>query len=122
MTVQVKLFSYSKCGSCKKAIKWLQSNNIKYELINIAENQPSREIIIEGIKQMGNKKKLFNTSGKSYRAIGAEAVKLMTEEESIDALINDFKLIKRPFLIHPNGNIIVGFKIDIYEKTFINLI
>ena len=44
-------------------------------------------------------KSLFNTSGKSYRALGAEKVNKMNQKEAILALTNDPKLIKRPFLL-----------------------
>ena len=33
-----KVYCYSKCSTCKKALKWLDDNKIKYELINIKEN------------------------------------------------------------------------------------
>ncbi|HAH17765.1 MAG TPA: ArsC family transcriptional regulator, partial [Eubacterium sp.] len=36
----IKVYCYSKCTTCKKALKWLDDNNVKYELIDIKENNP----------------------------------------------------------------------------------
>ena len=34
---------YSKCGTCRKAKKWLDEHNIAYEERDIREEKPSRE-------------------------------------------------------------------------------
>lgn len=31
----MKVYCYSKCTTCKKALKWLDDNKIEYELIDI---------------------------------------------------------------------------------------
>ena len=109
MPIPSKLYSYSRCGTCKKAIKWLNQNDLDYELIDIIQNPPSQEILIEAKKQIGNRQKLFNTSGLSYRELGAAVVKSMSDMEAIDALKNNPKLIKRPLLITSGGKLLVGF-------------
>ena len=43
----LKLFSYSKCSTCRKAIKWLQDNQIDYDLIDIVEPPPKKELLEE---------------------------------------------------------------------------
>ena len=37
----LKVYCYSRCSTCKKALKWLDDKGIKYELIDIKENHPS---------------------------------------------------------------------------------
>ena len=71
----MKIYSYSGCGSCKKALKWLDSNKLTYELIDIISTPPKKELIIEAINQFGSRKPLFNTSGASYRKLGSSFVK-----------------------------------------------
>ncbi len=80
----MKVYSYSSCGSCKKALHWLDRNYLQYELIDIVKNPPSKETIIHAKNQLGSVKALFNTRGQSYRKLGAEVVKSMTEEEAIE--------------------------------------
>ena len=44
----VKVYCYSKCTTCKKALKWLDDNDIKYESLDIKEHHPDR-LVAEGL-------------------------------------------------------------------------
>ena len=70
----MKLFSYSSCSTCRKAIKWLNTKDIAFELIDILNNPPSKEMLILASEQYGDRKYLLNTSGVVYRAMGSEVV------------------------------------------------
>ena len=85
-------------------------------MVDITLNPPSRDQIKAAVDRLGDRKPLFNTSGKSYRALGAAAVKAMTEDEALDALAADGRLIKRPFLQRSNGDVLVGFKADLWSE------
>ena len=117
MTSEIRVYSYSSCTTCKKALKWLNEHKIAFKLIDIALSPPKKEILIDAISQLGDRKKIFNTSGLSYRKLGASFVKAMSDSEAIAALAADGKLIKRPFLITSKGEILVGFKPDIWSET-----
>ena len=62
---------------------------------------------------------IFNTSGQSYRALGAAAVKAMTRDQALQALASDGKLIKRPFLRGPDGRYLTGFKPEVWEAELL---
>ena len=119
MTSNVRIYSYSSCTTCKKALKWLNENKIEYELIDIALCPPSKEILIDAISQLGERKKIFNTSGVSYRSLGSDVVKAMSDSEALAALAVDGKLIKRPFLITETGKILVGFKPELWSDILL---
>ena len=119
MTSNVRIYSYSSCTTCKKALKWLNENKIEYELIDIALCPPSKEILIDAISQLGERKKIFNTSGVSYRNLGSVVVKAMSDPEALDALAIDGKLMKRPFLITETGKILVGFKPELWSDILL---
>ena len=119
MTSNVRIYSYSSCTTCKKALKWLNENKIEYELIDIVLCPPSKEILIDAISQLGERKKIFNTSGVSYRSLGSEVVKAMSDSEALEALAVDGKLIKRPFLITETGKILVGFKPELWSDILL---
>ena len=36
-------YGYPKCGTCRKAKKWLETNGLNFQEVNIAENPPSEE-------------------------------------------------------------------------------
>ena len=106
----MKLFSYSACSTCRRAINWLKSNEIDFELLDILNNPPSKEMLISASEQYGNRKYLLNTSGGIYRSIGSEVIKKMSDIELFDKLFIEPRLIKRPFLFSPNKFFLIGFK------------
>ena len=118
MSTQARIYIYPSCTTCKKALKWLRENKIDFQLIDIVQETPSKDLLVEAITQIGNRKSVFNTSGLSYRALGANTVQSMTDEEALQALISDGKLIKRPFLITQQGEILVGFKTEQWKEAF----
>ena len=80
------------------------------QLIEITANPPSQAALAEALAALGAIKRLFNTSGQSYRALGAVAVAAMDEDEALAALAADGKLIKRPLVFTAKGDVLVGFK------------
>ena len=66
----MKIYTYSKCSTCIKARKYLQSKNIDFKEIPIRDNPPSLSDLKKMLKSYdGELKKLFNTSGKDYREL-----------------------------------------------------
>tara|TARA_B100000965_G_C19151155_1_gene566060 strand:- start:141 stop:488 length:348 start_codon:yes stop_codon:yes gene_type:complete len=106
----LKLFSYSSCSTCRRAIKWLKSKDISFELIDIINQPPSKEMLISASEQYGDRKYLLNTSGLIYRSIGSEVIKKMSDKDLFEKLNLEPRLIKRPFLFKPNKCFLVGFK------------
>lgn len=108
---------YPKCTTCKKAMKWLDENNISYEIRDIKENNPSYEEISEWYRKGGLPlKRFFNTSGMIYRSMNLkEKLAEMSEEEQIKLLSSDGMLVKRPLLID-GDTVLVGFKESEWEK------
>lgn len=108
---------YPKCTTCKKAKKYLDSNNKKYNDRNIKDNNPTMEELTNWInKYKIDVKKLFNTSGIKYRELCLkEKLPNMTDEEKIKLLASDGMLVKRPLLI-TDKYIIIGFKENEYKE------
>lgn len=112
-------YCYPKCGTCKKAKKWLDTNNIDYNEHHIVEETPSKTIMMELIERSGlDIKKFFNTSGQKYRALNLkDKLPDMTYEEKVDILVSDGMLMKRP-LTFDDQHVTVGFKDDQFEQTW----
>lgn len=120
MSNSIVVYSYSSCSTCRKALAWLQEHHIAYELLDIIETPPSREMLSGASERLGNRKLLFNTSGQSYRALGSAVVQAMSDTEAFDALADDGKLIKRPLLITEKGNVLVGFKPEVWAEVLLD--
>lgn len=113
--MSLTFYWYPKCGTCRKAKKWLDDHGIEYEAVHIVENPPSKEELKEFYKKSGMElKKFFNTSGKKYRELGLkEKIKTADEQELLDLLASDGMLIKRP-IVTDGQKVTVGFN----EKQF----
>ena len=62
------LICYPKCGTCRKAQKWLEDNGIGYDYRDIKTDNPSAEELAGWIRSSGlPARKFFNTSGMLYR-------------------------------------------------------
>lgn len=106
MTIQV--FGIPNCGTCKKALKWLEENNMAYEFINTKEKPPSKEEVGSWVKALGAKA-MRNTSGKSYRALGEEK-KTWSDARWIEEFSKDAMLLKRPLFVKEGKAVLVGFR------------
>jgi arsenate reductase len=106
MTILV--YGIPNCGTCKKAIAWLEENQVDYQFINTKENPPNEEMLTRWVKSLGVKS-MRNTSGLSYRALGEEK-KTWTEEQWIKAFSQDAMLIKRPLFVKNDQAVLVGFR------------
>ena len=115
----MKLFSYSSCSTCRKAIKWLENYDIEFELVDILKNPPSKQMLVSASELYGNRKYLLNTSGVIYRDIGSEIVKKMSDSELFEKLFQEPRLIKRPFLNKDNKSFLVGFKEEIWSEKLL---
>ena len=115
----MKLFSYSSCSTCRRAIKWLKNNCISFDLIDILKSPPSKEMLISASELYGDRKYLLNTTGLIYRSIGSDVVKKMTDNELFEQLYIEPRLIKRPFLFKSSKCLLVGFKEDKWAEKLL---
>lgn len=116
----LKVYSYSKCSTCRKALRWLDEQDVEYEIVDIVSKPPSKKELTSGLALSGLPlPKLFNTSGQSYREGNwSERLKKVSQSEAIDALAKDGKLVKRPFIL-AEGFALVGFDEKKYEERFL---
>lgn len=113
----IDFFWYPRCGTCQKAKKWLEANNISYEAIDLKEVKPNRQQLEDCFKKSGLPlKKFFNTSGQVYKAMELkDKLSSMSQEEQLDLLASDGMLVKRPIVIS-GDTVLVGFKETDWEE------
>jgi arsenate reductase (glutaredoxin) len=117
--MKIKVYCYSGCGTCKKALKYLDENGVAYSLLPIRETPPSRAELKKMLKYLdGNVKKLFNTSSKDYREGGfKDKMSTMTPDAAFDALTANGNLVKRPFVLGSDFGM-VGFQPVSWDVVF----
>ena len=112
-------YSYLKCSTCRKAAKWLDKKDIDYKLISIVKEPPLVNYLNLALEQYSyDKKMVFNTRGKAFKNLHLD-INDLSNEEIIQLLLSDGKLIKRPFLIYEEKKVILGFNEIEYAKQFI---
>ena len=116
---KIILYSYSKCSTCRKAEKWLESRDFEFKLIDIVKEPPLVNYLNLALEQYSDdKKRIFNTRGQAFKTLNLDIYGL-SREEIIQLLLSDGKLIKRPFLICEEEKVILGFNEIEYAKHFI---
>jgi len=117
--MKVRVYQYPKCSTCRKALAFLDRKGVEYESIDITTKPPSKRELQQALTLAEVPfKKLFNTSGQSYRDGNfGEKLKTLTQAQALDALAKDGKLIKRP-LVFGDGFALVGFDEKAYAKRF----
>jgi arsenate reductase len=101
---------YPKCGTCRKAYKWLEENGIEVESRHIVENNPNKEELSEWIDKSGLPiSRFFNTSGIIYRENNLkEKVNSASRNELLEILASNGMVVKRPIVVGVDF-VLVGF-------------
>ena len=113
----MKLYSYNKCGTCRKAKKLLDAYKTPYDEIDIIKKPPPKAVLKRAIRAKGIKK-LFNTSGEQYKKLKIkDKIDVMTETQALELLSGNGRLVKRPIAVDSN-HITVGFDENEYREVW----
>ncbi|MCB1141278.1 MAG: Spx/MgsR family RNA polymerase-binding regulatory protein [Leptospiraceae bacterium] len=116
--MKYKVYEYKNCGTCRKALKYLDSKEISYEKVPIRETPPGMEELKKMLSFVKDSKKLFNTSGGDYKSLGLkDKLASMSLEEQLQLLTTNGNLVKRPFVLGKKFGL-VGFKEEEWENQF----
>ena len=114
----LKIYTYSNCETCRRAVKWLRTRAIKFDERAIRETPPSMaELRTMLAAQGGEVRRLFNTAGRDYRErkLG-EKLPGLSAAAALALLAANGNLVKRPFLI--GGDVaMVGFNEAAWTKA-----
>jgi arsenate reductase len=107
----LRVYEYKNCGTCRKALKYLDEQGVTYERIAIREQPPTIAELKKMLKALnGELKRMFNTSGGDYKSMNMkDRLPTLTDAEALELLAANGNLIKRPFVIQGNDGLI-GFK------------
>ncbi len=104
----IQIYGIPTCGTCKKALTWLDNRGVEYEFINTKDYPPSKKVVQSWVDALGVKP-MRNTSGQSYRALGSEKDD-WTDNQWVEAFANDAMLLKRPLFVKGGAAVLVGFR------------
>lgn len=107
------IYGISNCDTIKKARKWLENNNIKYEFHDFRK----QGINVIQLKQWATElgwAKLLNKRSTTWRNLPSETKENINETLALYLMEEQPTLIKRPVLVNANG-IMLGFS----EKQYV---
>lgn len=116
----ITLYGYKKCGTCRKAELVLSKAGIAYAFVDITEKPPSAATLKTMAQQAGRDlKKMFNTSGVSYREQNIkEKLPGLSDAAMLKLLAADGRLIKRP-LVTDGKSSTVGFDEGEFRRVWV---
>ncbi|HVM32347.1 MAG TPA: Spx/MgsR family RNA polymerase-binding regulatory protein [bacterium] len=115
----LKFYQYPKCSTCRDAWKWLEKKGRKLEPVDITLTPPSKAELKKALALSGKPvTALLNKSGEQYRLLNMkEKVKSMTEDQILDLLSKNGRLIKRP-LTFDGVQATIGFKEEEFKAAW----
>ena len=114
----MKLYGYMKCGTCRKAIKWLDARGVGYDFIDITQAPPTQAELKKALQAGYVIKDLFNRSGGQYRELNMKyKLPIMTQAEALKLLAGNGYLVKRPICLK-GDKATVGFKEEVFEEVW----
>jgi arsenate reductase len=116
---KLTVYEYSKCGTCRSAVKWLKQAGHEVESVPLFDRPPTAEELKRLIARSGlDVRKFFNVSGEAYKEMGLkDKLPGMTEDDMIRLLASNGRLIKRP-IVTDGKSVTVGFKEEQYERQW----
>ena len=94
----LKIYGLKNCDTCKKAIKWLDAENIDYEFLDIRNPAPDANTLKYWLAEVGDKL-LINRRSTSWRNLSDEQKNSSTEAEFLALIVKNSTLIKRPVFV-----------------------
>lgn len=115
----LKVYTYQGCSTCRNAIKWLKSQGVPHAEFAIRETPPDLTELRAMLKDRGQLRLLFNTSGQDYRALNLkDKLPAMSEAEALELLSRNGNLVKRPFAIDAEQKVfLTGFNEAEWSKA-----
>lgn len=114
----LKFYAYANCDSCRRAARWLREAGHAFSEIPIRETPPTPAELRTVLTALdGDLRRLCNTSGRDYRALGlAERLPTLSADEALALLAGNGNLIKRPILLGP-GVALAGFQPETWRAA-----
>jgi arsenate reductase len=116
MAKPIAVYGIKNCDTMKKARAWLDEHRIAYAFYDYQNEGIEKETLEGWAKQIGWET-LLNRAGTTFKKLSDKDKEGLTEKKAITLMLAQPSMIKRP-VVDAGGKLTVGFKPEIYEKTF----
>jgi len=102
------MFELPSCTSCRNAASWLSRKGIAYERRHVWDAHPTRQELADiAARHSGGAQALLSRRSIRFKELGL-AGQTLTDEECLDLLANEPRLLKRP-IISDGNRVVIGF-------------
>lgn len=112
---RITIYGIKNCDTMKKARAWLDQRAVAYDFHDYKAAGIDKASLERWAGQVGWET-LLNRAGTTFRKLPDAAREGVTQKKAIALMVEQPSMIKRPVL-DVGGNLIVGFKPDIYAKA-----
>ena len=104
----IKVYGLKNCDTCRKALKWLVSEDIAHDFIDIRADTPPKTDIASWVDHVGLTT-IVNKSSTTWRQLDDSVKDALSEKNAAQLLADNPTLIKRPVFVL-DAHVVVGFK------------
>ena len=102
----IKIYHNNRCRKSREGLAILENSQQPFEIINYLENPPSRQELKDILKKLGiSPNELVRKNEKLWKEDFKD--KSLSDDQLIDIMVSNPKLIERPIVIY-NENAIIG--------------
>ena len=114
MVEERRFYTWRKCSTCRDAKKVLDANGVEVQERDFFNDLLSREELkhLASVAGIDNLFSWRSPSAKPYR----ERRQSISEDELIDLMLQEPRLIRRPIIVAPGTAPIIGFNADQYAS------
>ncbi|QLK60332.1 ArsC family reductase [Enterobacteriaceae bacterium Kacie_13] len=110
------LYGIKNCDTVKKARRWLEENAVSYQFHDYRVEGLDDALLQKLIDKQGWEA-MLNTRGTTWRKLDDAVRSASDNEASAKAVMLEHPaVIKRPFLLAPDGQSLLGFKPESYQQ------
>lgn len=114
---ELKIYGIKTCSTVSKAKKFLKDNGFEFEFVDYRATPVGADKIKEWLNKT-DIDTLFNNKGQKYRDLSLKQLNL-DDKGKEEWLAKENMLLKRPILEYGNGEIVIGFKEEIYKEKLL---
>lgn len=112
----IRLYGLKRCGTCVKAMAWLDERGLSYEFTDYRDEPVPAAILSKWKDELGGWEKLVNRASTTWRNLPDEC-KAPEGDAQWLALIEQFPtLVRRPVRVDADGRVSVGFSAKKYDE------
>ena len=104
----ITLFGIKNCDTVKKALKWLNRENVAYQFHDFRKDGLDEDLVDSFLKNL-DYSVLINARGTTWRKLSDEQKANMDEAKARNLMLTYDAIIKRPVWLFADGTMNIGF-------------